>query len=354
MTTMDHCDERGDDKANHFLRRVETLATRMINLKSGEDEDFFDDANTTPPVFTTTPSRTLVERQSRMKKWAAIAVGVLLVAIIVVIAAVNTAHRDDMLPATTTTASYVKTTMTSWSSLTQPTRMSSSATGGTTPTTATGATTSATGATTSATSVTSGTPSPTPAPTRANLTDYRLPSWIKPISYALDIEPNLDTNTILGVVRIDLLVNATTDEIVLHVEKINVTSAIIFVDDVTSFDVLDVQYVRDDHDFLVLRSPSLFEATLAGVRRIVLSIMYEAELGDDLAGFYRSSFVNETGGVEPLAVTQFESTSARKAFPCFDEPALKAVFNVSLRVDTKRFPTVLSNGIELVSNRKEW
>ena len=48
-------------------------------------------------------------------------------------------------------------------------------------------------------------------------------------------------------------------------------------------------------------------------------------------GFYRSSYVDlETNTTKTIATTQFESTDSRRAFPNFDEPALKAVFTVAL------------------------
>ncbi|XP_071444831.1 aminopeptidase N-like [Hetaerina americana] len=57
---------------------------------------------------------------------------------------------------------------------------------------------------------------------------------------------------------------------------------------------------------------------------------FKGMLQEDLDGFYVCSYENETGGIEWMAVTQFEAISARKAFPCFDESRLKAMFSISI------------------------
>ena len=64
---------------------------------------------------------------------------------------------------------------------------------------------------------------------------------------------------------------------------------------------------------------------LAPGSKAVLSIAFNGTLTDSMVGYYKSSF---PGGI--YALTQFESTDARRAFPCWDEPALKATFGVTM------------------------
>jgi puromycin-sensitive aminopeptidase len=84
-----------------------------------------------------------------------------------------------------------------------------------------------------------------------------------------------------------------------------------------------------------------------------LFLKFSGELTDKLKGFYRSRYevdgpasAKATAGKQEkfLATTQFESTDARRAFPCFDEPAHKAVFDVSLEIPGHM--TAVSNTIE--------
>ncbi|XP_068711711.1 glutamyl aminopeptidase-like isoform X2 [Montipora foliosa] len=72
-----------------------------------------------------------------------------------------------------------------------------------------------------------------------------------------------------------------------------------------------------------------FDARLAE-GEYVINMSFEAVLGSELGGLYRMQYMRSDGTVTHVAATQFSPADARKAFPCFDEPAMKATFNVTL------------------------
>ncbi len=65
----------------------------------------------------------------------------------------------------------------------------------------------------------------------------------------------------------------------------------------------------------------------------IVSCRFTGTLNDQLRGFYRSTFTDEAGQTHTIATTQLESVDARRAFPCWDEPDRKAIFEITLIVD---------------------
>jgi aminopeptidase 2 len=84
-----------------------------------------------------------------------------------------------------------------------------------------------------------------------------------------------------------------------------------------------------------------FKETLKAGSKVTLTFKFTGVLNDKMVGFYRSSYKDKDGSTKYMATTQMEPTDARRAFPCFDEPALKAKFTITLIAD-KHF-TCLSN-----------
>ena len=66
-----------------------------------------------------------------------------------------------------------------------------------------------------------------------------------------------------------------------------------------------------------------------------LVIDFSGTLNDQMCGLYRSTYKTLDGTLQRMAVTQFEATDARRAFPCWDEPAIKATFALTVTVPSK-------------------
>lgn len=175
---------------------------------------------------------------------------------------------------------------------------------------------------------------------------HRLPQSVVPSRYAIRIEPDLGSGSFTGSETIEVIVHEPVSEILLNAADLR---------------ILEVGVTNGRG--AILKGTATLEAgaeraRLAFPERLdpgprTLTLTFAGVLNDKLRGFYRSTVklspppLPAEGGGPPqeslLAVTQFEATDARRAFPCWDEPAFKAVFQVTL---------VIADDLTAVSNTR--
>ena len=163
---------------------------------------------------------------------------------------------------------------------------------------------------------------------------YQLPRDVRPVHYDLLLSPDLDRMTFSGTVSIEVEVYRDTLEFVLNAKDLRIHEARAFVGGADS--PLEIRLDRE-YERLILRGDRLFGAE----SRVVLYLSFSGEIGDLLAGLYKSHFLYPDGTAGVLATTQFEATDARRAFPCWDEPSFKATFQMTARIDPRH--VALSN-----------
>ncbi|KAL1453598.1 hypothetical protein WDU94_009928, partial [Cyamophila willieti] len=167
--------------------------------------------------------------------------------------------------------------------------------------------------------------------TTGNPSDYRLPQTLTPVHYDLSIftdvkEPDFKYN---GKVIITVTCIKDTPDLVLHMNK-NLT---INYEDVTcnsgNATVNGTKAKSHKYDEKLQMLTFTFDKPFAAKQEYRVELSFEGNLNDDMKGFYRSSY-KDTNTTRWLAITQFEPTYARWAFPCFDEPAMKATFSINI------------------------
>jgi puromycin-sensitive aminopeptidase len=155
---------------------------------------------------------------------------------------------------------------------------------------------------------------------------YRLQTTAAPSFYDLRIEPDLKNFTFPGEVTITVDLTQPHDKLVLNCADIRVHEAILSGKGGVKF----IGHVN--HDEENERVSISFDGT-AGAGEWNLHLKFTGTINDNLKGFYRSFYKNAAGEQAVLATTKFEPCDARRAFPCFDEPAFKARFQTSLVID---------------------
>ncbi|XP_022919418.2 glutamyl aminopeptidase-like [Onthophagus taurus] len=179
--------------------------------------------------------------------------------------------------------------------------------------------------------------------TEMDETLFRLPEGVTPTHYDLTIRPNLITGVLTGEVIVSVLVSESVQYIVLNSHLLNISK---------------VQIKRNDGESISVRNVAMDERTQTMAIHLnrniypgeyFVWISYFGNMKDRLTGMYLSYYTTANNEKRPIASSKFEPTHAREAFPCFDEPDLKATFTVHILKPNLPEYIALSNMPEIKS-----
>ena len=159
----------------------------------------------------------------------------------------------------------------------------------------------------------------------------RLPDTVVPEGYTLQLTPDLTKESFTGEEAIHVRVLKPASQIVLNAADI-------------AFQQVTITSGKSKQDAKVTLDKDKEQATFAVEQMLpvgpaTIQISYSGILNHDLRGFY----IGKQDNGKKYAATQLEATDARRAFPCFDEPAYKATFQVTVVAD---------NGLSVISNTR--
>uniref|UniRef100_A0A3B4GQC5 Aminopeptidase n=1 Tax=Pundamilia nyererei TaxID=303518 RepID=A0A3B4GQC5_9CICH len=175
---------------------------------------------------------------------------------------------------------------------------------------------------------------------------YRLSMDVIPEYYNITIWPRLSPDPNNGLYIF-------TGQSTVQFECVKETNLILIHSSQLSYTRQDNKHMANDAAALIIESTWLqpetqylvinLKSKLCQGQKYQLYTEFTGELADDLSGFYRSEY-EEDGLQKMVATSQMHPTYARKTFPCFDEPALKAIFHITLIHPPGT--VALSNGME--------
>jgi len=151
---------------------------------------------------------------------------------------------------------------------------------------------------------------------------FQLPDDFLPRHYDLTLRPSREFTRLDGEVEIAVEIHRNIIEFVLNARDLTITEATVFYEG-SSFPLTVSVHAPEER--VVLSASRMFEQGKTAVLRVI----YSRPIDDLLAGFYRCVGKDAKGESLPMATSQFEATDARRAFPCLDEPRMKATFSIT-------------------------
>jgi aminopeptidase N len=167
-------------------------------------------------------------------------------------------------------------------------------------------------------------PGPAQAPFSFAAAPGHLPKNVIPLDYRVAIVPDVARRSLHGTESVDLRFEEATDTI--QFNALNMRFAKV------RLDGKPVKSVKVDDKRQIV---TVTLAAKAGPGRHVLDLAYDAHIEDGPRGLFAQPFQKPDGSRDILLSTQFEATDARRMFPCWDEPAFRARFELTATIPAK-------------------
>ncbi|MHA1917411.1 MAG: M1 family metallopeptidase [Candidatus Ranarchaeia archaeon] len=147
----------------------------------------------------------------------------------------------------------------------------------------------------------------------------------QPRNYKIHLEPDLQSFLSKGIVEIELDLLNETSEITLNSSNIAIWTCEI---------QENGEFIKIPFKLLPKEEQLSLFLPQKKSGKVNIKIEFMNKINDQLLGFYKSKY--KLGDEEKfIAVTQFEETYARQAFPCFDHPSKKSIFDIEFVIDSK-------------------
>ena len=151
----------------------------------------------------------------------------------------------------------------------------------------------------------------------------RFLDYFVPEKYALDLAIDKDAKIICGIVTVTG--EAVREDVKFHAVDLDIMEVMV--------NGRKTDFKTDGKELTISKVP---------LGKIEIIIYYNGKLNENMEGAYLSTYEYE-GKTEVLVATQFESHYARQAFPCIDEPAAKAIFELMIGIPERGDDVIIAN-----------